>query len=68
MHIQFLSPAEVRELTGAGTKAGQILNLKRNGVRHTIKKNGWPSVTAAAVTAIGSIETEKAAWIPRKAG
>ena len=45
MNIQFLSHEEVCELTGARTKAGQILNLKKNGVRHTIKVNGWPSVT-----------------------
>jgi hypothetical protein len=68
MQIQFLTHAEVVELTGAGTKAGQILNLKRNGVRHTIKKTGWPSVTAAAVTATGHVEAEKPAWTPRKAG
>jgi hypothetical protein len=68
MQLQFLTPAEVRELTGAGTKAGQILNLKRNGVRHTIKKSGWPSVTASAVTSTGNQEVEKPAWTPRKAG
>lgn len=66
--IQFLSHKEVCELTGARTKAGQIMNLKRNGVRHTIKVNGWPSVTAAAITAVGLIEAEKPVWTPRKAG
>jgi len=66
--IQFLSHDEVCELTGARTKAGQILNLKRNGVRHTIKVNGWPSVTAMAVTAVGTFEAEKPVWTPRKAG
>ena len=40
MTIQFLSHEEVCELTGARTKAGQILSLKKNGVRHTIKVNG----------------------------
>lgn len=67
MSIQFLSHEEVCELTGARTKAGQILNLKKNGVRHTIKVNGWPSVTAQAVTAVGMFEAEKPAWTPRKA-
>lgn len=67
MSIQFLSHEEVCELTGARTKAGQILNLKRNGVRHTIKVNGWPSVTTMAVTAVGMFEAEKLEWKPRKA-
>ncbi|MNG28939.1 hypothetical protein D3C84_1142850 [compost metagenome] len=67
MVIQFLSHAEVCELTGARTKAGQILNLKRNGIRHTIKANGWPSVTASAVTTSGQIDVEKPAWTPCKA-
>jgi hypothetical protein len=67
MTIQFLSHEEVCELTGARTKAGQILNLKKNGVRHTIKVNGWPSVTAMAVTAVGTFEAEKPVWKSRKA-
>ncbi|MBD8092043.1 DUF4224 domain-containing protein [Pseudomonas fluorescens] len=65
--VQFLSHEEICELTGARTKAGQILNLKRNGIRHTIKMNGWPSVTAMAVTAVGMSEPEKLLWKPRKA-
>lgn len=67
-NIQFLSHHEVCELTGARTKAGQILNLKRNGVRHTIKVNGWPSVTAMAIIAVGTFEAETPVWKPRKAG
>jgi len=63
MSIQFLSHQEVCELT----KAGQILNLKKNGVRHTIKMNGWPSVTVMAVTAVGMFDPEKTAWKSRKA-
>lgn len=66
-NIQFLSHQEVCELTGARTKAGQVLNLKRNGVRHTIKMNGWPSLTAQPVTAAGPIQAEKAVWSPCKA-
>ena len=42
---------EVCELTGAKTKAGQIRVLTRNGIRHTIKANGWPCVIAAALLA-----------------
>ncbi|MNG31079.1 hypothetical protein D3C76_808140 [compost metagenome] len=68
MNIHFLTHEEVCELTGARTKAGQILNLKKNGIRHTIKVNGWPSVTAMAVTAVGMQEPEKTEWKPRKAG
>ncbi|WP_412548528.1 DUF4224 domain-containing protein [Pseudomonas sp. MWU12-3091] len=40
MNIQFLSHEEVCELTGSRTKAGQILNLKKNWIRHSIKRNG----------------------------
>lgn len=67
MNIQFLSHEEVCELTGARTKAGQILNLKKNGIRHSIKRSGWPAVTALAVTAVGAYEPEKPVWTPRKA-
>lgn len=66
-NIQFLSHEEVCELTGARTKQRQIDNLKRNGIRHTIKVNGWPSVTAMAVTSVGAA-SEQARWKPRKAG
>jgi hypothetical protein len=67
-NIQFLSHDEVCELTGARTKAGQIINLKRNGVRHTIKVNGWPSVTLTAIQAVGQTIPEVATWKPKKAG
>ncbi|WP_238344639.1 DUF4224 domain-containing protein [Pseudomonas sp. SWRI81] len=67
MTIPFLTHEEVGELTGARTKAGQILNLKKNGVRHMIKMNGWPSVTAMAVTVVGAFESEKPVWKSRKA-
>ncbi|WP_397448197.1 DUF4224 domain-containing protein [Pseudomonas sp. NA-150] len=65
--IEFLSHDEVCELTGARTKDRQIANLKRNGIRHTIKVNGWPSVTTAALTAVGVVP-DKEKWQPRKAG
>lgn len=67
MTIEFLSHEDVCQLTGARSKAAQIMNLKRNGIRHTIKVNGWPSVTTAAVTAAGPV-IEATAWQPRKAG
>lgn len=65
--ITFLTHDEIVQLTGARTKAGQIENLRRNGIRHTIKASGWPAVIASAV--IGGIPgpVEKPAWAPRKA-
>ncbi|WP_085599686.1 MULTISPECIES: DUF4224 domain-containing protein [unclassified Pseudomonas] len=66
--IEFLSHEEVCQLTGARNKARQIANLKRNGIRHSIKVNGWPSVTANAVMAFGAAVTEVQAWKSRKAG
>ena len=67
--IAFLSHEEVCELTGARTKAGQITVLSRNGIRHTIKRNGWPCVIADALLATGGKPpiTEKVSWQPRKA-
>ena len=65
--IEFLSHEEVCQLTGARSKVAQITNLKRNGIRHTIKVSGWPCVTTVAVTAAGPV-IEQLAWQPRKAG
>ncbi len=62
----FLTHDEVCELTGARTRAGQIENLRRNGVRHTIKRNGWPSVTKAAIISPEVKTKEKSVWEPRK--
>ncbi|WP_296261405.1 MULTISPECIES: DUF4224 domain-containing protein [unclassified Pseudomonas] len=67
MSIEFLSHEDVCQLTGARSKAAQIMNLKRNGIRHTVKVNGWPSVTTMAVTASGPA-SEPTAWQPKKAG
>lgn len=49
MPIEFLTHEQVCELTGARTRKAQIGNLVSNGIRHSIKVNGWPSVTVAAV-------------------
>ncbi|NMY71270.1 MULTISPECIES: DUF4224 domain-containing protein [Pseudomonas] len=68
MDIQFLSHQEVGELTGAKTKAGQISVLVRNGIRHTIKRNGWPCVITATLTDNPNEAKEKPTWKPRKAG
>ncbi|HWH86201.1 MAG TPA: DUF4224 domain-containing protein [Pseudomonas sp.] len=66
-NVQFLSHEEVCTLTGAKTKAGQIIILKRNGIRHTIKRSGWPCVIASALTgeSVGAAATEKPTWQPR---
>lgn len=68
MQPMFLTHEEVCDLTGARTKAGQIETLKRNGIRHTVKRNGWPSVTTAAIIQDQSAPTEQRGWKPRKAG
>ena len=66
--IQFLSHEDVCTLTGAKTKAGQIMVLKRNGIRHTIKRNGWPFVVSAALlSGPADKKPEKIEWQPRKA-
>lgn len=63
----FLTHDEVCELTDAKTKAGQIENLKRNGIRHTIKRSGWPSVTTSAVISPELDAKPGDTWQPRKA-
>lgn len=63
----FLTHEEVCELTGARTRAGQLENLRRNGIRHTIKRNGWPSVTKAAIIQEASDLAEPPVWKPKKA-
>ena len=65
--VEFLTPEQIKELTGAGTKARQIEVLRRNGIRHTIKCNGWPCVTTAAIIQDQAAQKEKAGWKPRKA-
>jgi hypothetical protein len=46
----FLTLDQVKELTGAGTRATVLRVLLRNGIRHTIRLDGWPCVAWAAVT------------------
>ncbi len=65
--VSFLSHEEVCELTGARQKAGQIEALIRNGIRHTIKRNGWPCVTTAAIIGTTEKRTIREKWQPRKA-
>lgn len=66
--IVFLTHEEICQLTGARTKAGQILVLKRNGIRHTIKRNGWPCVLASAITGTPEVRKEVATWKSSKVG
>jgi hypothetical protein len=67
--IEFLEHKEVCDLTGARTKSGQLTVLRRNGIRHTIKRNGWPCVTTAALVASPAEQPKEIpAWQPRKAG
>ncbi|QZP18689.1 DUF4224 domain-containing protein [Pseudomonas sp. DR208] len=64
--IHFLSHEDVCTLTGARTKAGQIQVLKRNGIRHTIKRSGWPCVIASSLTGEAiAVSAEKPKWQPR---
>lgn len=66
--IHFLSHEDVCTLTGAKTKAGQVVVLQRNGIRHTIKRNGWPCVVSAALLpSTADRKPEKVEWQPRKA-
>jgi len=66
--IQFLSHEDVCTLTGAKTKAGQVMVLKRNGIRHTIKRKGCPCVITSALMSEPVTTIEKQVWQPRKAG
>jgi hypothetical protein len=66
--IEFLTHAQVCELTGARTKAGQIAVLARNGIRHTVKRNGWPCVIASALIGAKEQLKQHSGWQPRKAG
>ncbi|HCE6896223.1 TPA: DUF4224 domain-containing protein [Pseudomonas aeruginosa] len=67
MPLEFLTHEEICQLTGAKTKAGQVCVLKQNGIRHTIKMNGWPAVSTHAVTGEHSEEPAVIPWRPNKA-
>lgn len=49
MTIGILSLEEMKEITGASTKARMLEVLVENGIPHFIKANGWPVTTAEAV-------------------
>ncbi|HBN9635933.1 hypothetical protein APA73_09745 [Pseudomonas aeruginosa] len=68
-NITFLTHEEVCEPTGARAKAKQIEVLKKNGIRHTVKANGWPCViTDSLLAPATAAKPEKTGWTPRKAG
>ena len=45
----FLTRDELIELTGCSTKMGQRNVLVRNGISHSVRKDGWPAVTGYQV-------------------
>jgi len=54
--MAFLTAEDRRELTGAGTKAGQIQMLRKNRIPFFIRADGWPVVTWEAVNgSLGSV-------------
>lgn len=55
---------EVADLTGAHTKAGQIRNLRQNGIRHTVNQAGWPIVAVATVEGTATKQQDTASWRP----
>lgn len=63
----FLSKEEVAELTGAKIRSLQIQNLQANGIRHTIRHDGWPCVARDALAGSKSKAAEPGGWSPRKA-
>jgi hypothetical protein len=60
----FLTPAELRELTGYAIKARQIAQLRIMGMPYRVNGCGRPVVTVLAVE--GRAETQKtaASWQP----
>jgi hypothetical protein len=60
----FLTRAQLRELTGAATRARQINVLKRNGVPFIVNAAGWPVVTVSAVEGRREAPAPQG-WVPR---
>jgi hypothetical protein len=59
----FLTPAELRELTGFALKAKQIAQLRLMGIPFRVNGCGRPVVTVAAVQGLEQQPT-KQAWQP----
>ena len=61
----FLSPDQIRELTGYKTPRCQIAWLVRNGVKHWIAATGRPVVPKSAIDGGGSPDQEFKPFEPR---
>jgi len=48
---KFLTHEEIIQLTACKTRSGQIAILRKNGIKHSIKRDGWPVVTWQQVNA-----------------
>lgn len=55
----FLTPDQLRELTGYRMPAYQVRWLQRNGVRHFVRADGRPSVPVEAVTGPAAAEAAR---------
>ena len=62
----FLTPDEMRQLTGFALKAKQIEQLRRMGVAFRINGCGRPVVTRVAVEGTGRQPEQRKAWEPSR--
>lgn len=60
----FLTPAEMRELTGFALKSKQIEQLRRMGIAFLVNGCGRPVVTVVAVEGTKKQETRRDEWRP----
>lgn len=60
----FLTPAEMRELTGFALKSKQIEQLRRMGIAFLVNGCGRPVVTVAAVEGKKQQESPREVWRP----
>jgi hypothetical protein len=62
MSTNLISPAEFEEITGAKSPAKQCENLRKNGIRFTVRADGRPSLSWEAynrqLSANAKAETE----------
>lgn len=62
-----LSRTEIAELTRSKLRAGQIVFLRTNGIRHYVDGHGWPVVTRATVEGQPDQGQDALIWKPSKA-
>lgn len=60
----FLTPAEMRELTGFALKSKQIEQLRRMGIAFLVNGCGRPVVTVAAIEGTKKPEVRRDVWQP----